>query len=348
MLAELSPAYFAMVMATGIVALASDLTGFAFLARPLLWLNVGFYLTLWMLTLGRIFLYPRHFVADLSDHGRGAGYFTTVAGTCILGSEFVILTGAEELGVILLGVGVALWVFLIYAVLTAFAIHSDKPSLGEGITGGWLVATVSTQSVSILSGTVASHFPGYEQVVLFFSLCMFLIGSVLYLIVITLIFYRFMFFSLKPEGFEPLYWINMGAAAITTLAGTILCAESHGSRLLEPILPFILGSTVLFWAFATWWIPLLGAMEIWRHVIHRVKISYNPQYWSLVFPLGMYTTCTVYMAQAIGLNFLSIIPHYFIYVALVAWTATLIGLIKSLLDSFLLKTGNRNYSVSQR
>ena len=34
---------FAMVMATGIVAIASDLTGFGFLARPLLWLtNVGF------------------------------------------------------------------------------------------------------------------------------------------------------------------------------------------------------------------------------------------------------------------------------------------------------------------
>ena len=116
-----------------------------------------------------------------------------------------------------------------------FTIRLGKPSLDDGITGGWLVATVSTQSVSVLSGRLASHFAGYEQAVLFFSLCMFLIGCMLYLIVITLIFYRFMFFPLKPQEFEPLYWISMGAAAITTLAGTILAFNGHGSQLLQPI-----------------------------------------------------------------------------------------------------------------
>ncbi len=335
MIAELSPAYFAMVMATGIISIASDLTGFEFLALPLLWLNVGFYIILWLLNLSRIFFYPRHFVADVSDHNRGAGYFTAVAGTCILGNQFVALMDAQELGVLLLALGVGLWVVLIYAVFTAFAIRPDKPSLGDGITGGWLVATVSTQSVAILSCRVAAQFAGYEQAVLFFSLCMFLIGCMLYFIVITLVFYRFMFFPLKPQDFEPLYWINMGAAAITTLAGTTLALNSRGSQLLEPILPFILGSTVFFWAFATWWIPFLVVVEVWRHAVHRVKLSYTPQYWSLVFPLGMHTTCTAYLSQALAWDALSVIPNYFIYAALIAWAITLLGLVKSLCQSLL-------------
>lgn len=152
MIAELSPAYFAMVMGTGIISIASDLTGLEYLARPLLWLNVGFYTALCLLNLSRIFLYPRHFLADIGDHNRGTGYFTAVAGTCILGNQFVALMGAKELGGVLLVVGVALWAILIYAVWIAFAIRPYKPPLGGGITGGWLVATVSTQSVSILSG----------------------------------------------------------------------------------------------------------------------------------------------------------------------------------------------------
>ena len=345
MIAELSPAYFAMVMATGIVSIASDLTGLEYLARPLLWLNVGFTSSLAAQFQPYIFV-PCHFLADIGDHNRGTGYFTAVAGTCILGNQFVALMGAKELGGGLLVVGVALWAILIYAVWIAFAIRPDKPPLGGGITGGWLVATVSTQSVSILSGRLLPNFAGHEHVLLFFSLCMFLIGCMLYLIIITLVFYRFMFFPLRPQEFEPPYWINMGAAAITTLAGTVLALNSNGSSLLKSILPFILGSTVSFWAFATWWIPLLVSFEVWRHVVHRVKLSYTPQYWSLVFPLGMYTTCTAYLSKVIDLDALAIISSYFIYVALVAWAVTIAGLAKSLFRTFFSATANFGNNVS--
>ena len=44
-LAELSPAYFGMVMATGIVSIAADLVGLPALARWLLALNAAAYAT---------------------------------------------------------------------------------------------------------------------------------------------------------------------------------------------------------------------------------------------------------------------------------------------------------------
>lgn len=53
-----------------------------------------------------------------------------------------------------------------------------------------------------------------------------------------------------------------------------------------------IAATLLFWVIATWWIPLLAASLLWRHVIQRIRPVFDPQYWSMVFPLGMYTAAT--------------------------------------------------------
>jgi tellurite resistance protein TehA-like permease len=162
---------------------------------------------------------------------------------------------------------------------------------------------------------------------------MFMIGSMLYLAIIPLIFYRLTFVRLASRDFSPPYWINMGAVAITTLAGSTLMMRVGHWPVLDQIAAFLPGFTLFFWAAATWWIPLLIALMVWRYVAGRERPRYEPALWGMVFPLGMYTTATFQLARATGFSFVAVIPHVFIFVALTAWLAVFVGLLVRLSKS---------------
>jgi hypothetical protein len=76
-------------MATAIVSIASKLVGPRWLAEPLLWVNTAQYLILGLFLLVRLVVYPR--LDDLKNHERGPGFFTVVAGTCMVGSQFLLV-----------------------------------------------------------------------------------------------------------------------------------------------------------------------------------------------------------------------------------------------------------------
>lgn len=328
-IANLFPGYFALVMATGIVSISAHLLGFEAVAWPLVFINIAAYSVLVVLLLVRIVLYFPKVIADLGDHVRGPGFFTAVAGTCVLGSQLIIVAEAFQAAKVLWFVGLILWTTIMYSFFTLVTTRENKPDLVKGLSGTWLIAAVATQSISVLGTLLADHFGEYRSVVLFFTLCMFLAGCMLYLMLITLIIYRFTFLDITSERMTPPYWINMGAVAITTLAGARLILAGGDFNVLTETMPFLKGFTIFFWAAGTWWIPLLFILGAWRHVYKRYPLRYDPQYWGLVFPLGMYTTCTFQLSKALNFEPLMIIPQVFIYIAFAAWIAAAAGLIYS-------------------
>ncbi|MFC0445018.1 tellurite resistance/C4-dicarboxylate transporter family protein [Pseudidiomarina halophila] len=327
---QLSPAYFGFVMATGIIAIAAHQQQYPWIAYTLFAISCLGWVTLSFLYSYRAARFTHVFVDDLTSHSRGPGFFTSVAGTALVGSQAFILFDAYWVAFVSWIIALLLWIVLTYTIFTALTIRRDKPTLDKGISGAWLLAVVATQSVAVLSAILATNTAQPWKLELnFLALSMWLWSGMLYIWMMSLIFYRYTFFQFVPSDLAPPYWINMGAMAISTLAGSLLVINSTEAPFLLTLTPFIKGFTIFYWATGTWWIPMLLILGIWRHVVRKFPFAYDPLYWGAVFPLGMYSACTYVMLQAMEFNFLHGLPTAFFYIALLVWGVTFWGLCKA-------------------
>lgn len=326
----LNPAWFALVMATGIVGLATHAQAIPVVPAVLMWANVFFYVVLWLAYLARMVMFPRAFFGDFRSHGKSMGYFTVVAGTTVLGSQLLQVGGFEMVAKGLWIAGLSLWVLLVYAIPVSLVTKHKKPTFEQGIKGTWLLWAVATQGVSVLGTQVAPSFGRFADGIVFLAFLFWLLGVVFYFWVIELII-RYLFFSDITAGdLSPTYWIDMGAVAISTLAGATLLGVAARQPLLGGFEHFIGAGTLLLWAVTTWWIPWLFIMGAWRHVVMRYPAWYEPGWWGMVFPLGMYTVATATAGQALGLPAFAHIASWFVWLALVAWAATFANMLLTL------------------
>lgn len=328
-LARLSPASFAFVMATGIVGVAARQQHLHVIGWALFGLNVVAWLGLLVLNVARLVLYPGEVLHDLQDHGRGLGFFTAVAGTAVLAGEFVLFEESFAIGAALAVMALLLWLGLTYAIFAALTVKHDKPPLERGLNGSWLLAVVALQSLAVAGSLLAAQVGQPWRLQLHFGVvALWLFAGMLYTWLMALIFYRYTFLRFTPEDLGAPSWINMGAMAISTLAGTQLVANAAQAPFLAGMLPFIKGFTLLYWATGSWWIPLLGVLAFWRYGVRRDPVRWDPLIWAAIFPLGMYAAATWRVGEVLELPFLQPLAQVFVLLALVAWAAAVAGLVR--------------------
>jgi tellurite resistance protein TehA-like permease len=327
-IAPLYPGYFNLVMATGIVANGFFLLGHRPLSGVLLVVALVAYPLLLAALALRALVYPRRLWADLVDPRLVFMFFTFVAGTDVLGLG-LLQRDHDEVATGLWLCALAVWVLLGYFSFSVLTFVNTEEGAGV-VHGGWLIAIVGTESLVILGVQLAPRFGSLEDLTLVAVYALWGIGIFFYGIFITLFTHRIFFLRLEPEEMGPLFWVVMGAAAIATNAGSTLSVSPSHLPFFEAMQPFVDGTTLILWAWATWWIPLLVILGVWRHVVRRYPIRYHPAYWNLVFPLGMYTVATYRLSLAADYTALQSVSRVMIWVAFAAWLATAFGLLYSL------------------
>jgi tellurite resistance protein TehA-like permease len=322
--ATLHPGCFALVMATGIISNGLFLGGHRGWSDFLFGVMVLAWPGLILLTLWRLLSFPHALWADLTNPAAVFSFFTVIAGTGVF-AVTLNLRGLSHIALALWVFAFAVWLVLIYLGFAVMIFH-NRAGGADIVRGGWLNAIVGTESLVILGTIIAPEARDFTTVILVATHMLWGIGLALYGIFIALFANRIFFHDVEPDDITPLLWVVMGAAAIATNAGSTLILANQNLAFLQAMRPLVEGVTLVMWAWATWWIPLLVLFGIWKHGVRRVPLRYTPMLWSLVFPLGMYGVASLRLSLAAELPALKTISAAMTWVALAAWSATAFGL----------------------
>src|SRR5699024_9681017 len=275
----LSHGYFALVMCTGIVSISLHLSGFATASTVLAILAAAAYTVLVILNLWRLIAHRDAMTADFYDIRGSFGFFTFVAATGVLGSRLALSNWWTSAAILLI-IAAAAWLVLGYLV-PVFAVlgKSERPII-KGANGSWFVWVVGAQSVAFLAATLETQLYEIRDILAITAVFAWSLGLVLYVAVAVFVALRMMTYPLDPHEFNPPYWVSMGALAITVVAATRI-AEMASSPMVDATRGLVAGMAVLLWCFATWMIPALFGIGIWRHMVAKVPLVYEPGLWSI-------------------------------------------------------------------
>ncbi len=331
----LNPGYFALVMATGIMSIAMANHGKSLLSLALLVLAMIAYLVLVMLTVWRIVAHRGLMLADLRNPKIAFGYFTFVAGTDVVGTALVT-RHAYGIALVLLVVGTLGWLVLGYVVPWTAVVGRgrDGPLLAEA-NGTWFIWVVASESVAVLAAALEPEMLDLRRPLAILAVLSWAVGLFLYGAAGIFVAARMMLYPFGPRDLTPPYFVSMGATAITVVAGARI-VQMTDAPMVEATRGLAAGLSVVFWAFGTWLIPALLAAGIWRHLVHKIPLTYTAPLWSVVFPVGMYGVGSHFLGQADNLPIVEAVGASESWLALAVWAVTFAGMLYHLLRTVLL------------
>ncbi|WP_255950636.1 tellurite resistance/C4-dicarboxylate transporter family protein [Streptomyces odontomachi] len=327
-IADLHPAYAAVVMATGIVSTGLRLFGWQVLSDILLAVAAAALVLLVVAYAWRSVAFPERVRTDARNPGKAFGYFSLVAAPNVLANRLA-LDGHLLATAALAAASVPLWLLLTYTIPGDMMVgHRREPVLPR-TNGSWFMWVVGTQSLAGVAAAIAAAEPDLTASFAPLAVALWGVGVVLYLMLVGLVTIRLLDDPVTPHALSPTYWVYMGATAISVLAAAGILALPASLPVIAQTRHVVSGLAFLLWAFGTWWIPLLLSFGVRRHLVEREPVGYEPTLWSMVFPLGMYGAASASYGRVTGLDFMVDIARVEIWIGFAAWVAVAITMGRS-------------------
>lgn len=311
---------FAFVMATGIISTALWFDHAKLLSVVMLWIGLVAYAVLWVVHLVRLARWPKLVLAEVT----GLTAFSSlaiVAASNVLSARLAI-TGEHRIALLLFAVGAVTWIGLGYGVPLAMIMHAHRHTSLNPVNGTWFMWVVGTQSVSVAAAWLSVTL--HDRTLGIIAGACWAIGLLQYLLLAPLELARLLLRRIRQRESVAPYWVFMGSAAITILAGAQLVTLKRD----EPALaaPVVAALSTVLWSFATWLVPLLLGLGVLRTIRRHAHVDYRTEWWAIVFPVGMYGVATRELGLADKSGWLVAIGEWDAWVALVVWCVVVLML----------------------
>lgn len=316
-------------MANGIIAIGLKSHEHEWLSLPFILITIISWTVLLALYTWRLIKYPLAVFDNLRTPNTAFSFFSFVAATNVCGMLLHDM-GFHTIAIAAWGISFVYWSSMLY--LSFASLCFGRPGqLSNIIDGGWLMMIVATQSLVLLGAKIIPQLGEYSHAMMVEITMLWCLGMLFYGIYVTLFCYRIFFAKTDTEDFSPLIWVVMGAAAITANAASRLVLAEHELSVLIELRPVVLMAAILWWTWATWWIPMLLWIGAWKHGYKKVPIVYSPALWSMVFPLGMYAVATKSLVLSSQFSALLLLSNGMLCFAVLAWCLVMVFLIRPIL-----------------
>ncbi len=308
---DLHPGWFAAVMGTGIVAVASDDNpgGVAALQSPAHTLGIAFAVLTYALGAVLLVAYAVRWVrhadacrADLRHPVLGALHATLPAGLLVLsvmtsavGPRFLPASVTVPLAGTLLALGAAIG--LVLGVAFTYTLFTGEVNAAS-VNGGWFIPPVVTIIIPVALAALVPHVGARDaRLLLVLGYATFGMGFVLFLLTMGLLFARLVLHPLPPAALAPTVWIALGPVGVGALAAPALARAMPAAvpgAAAAVATPSLLFASAL-WGFGVWWLAVAVALLV--RYLRAGGFAFHLGWWAFTFPLGAFTVATLSIAR---------------------------------------------------
>jgi C4-dicarboxylate transporter/malic acid transport protein len=233
-------------------------------------------------------------------HPITSNFFITMPVALVLIATHLLMMGAAIFGISSsMTISLVLWVIgmilaLLFSVYTTFNMMLHETIHPMMTNFSWFVSPVASIIVPLLGNSLVKYYAlsntPLAEFINIMDIAFYGIGFLLFIILSSIVFNRFLFHKLPGSAVLPSFWILLGPIGLGTVS---LMGLAEANVLLGWIytVQFINFLAIILWGFGIWAFSLL--VMITGMYMKDGSIPFSLSWWAFIFPLDAYSLATL-------------------------------------------------------